>query len=342
MKTEKLFVDADKSDKGIISRAARYLQKGELVAFPTETVYGLGANALDAKAVNRIFEAKGRPQDNPLIVHVSSIEMAQELVLDDLSDYKWLVELLWPGPVTIIFRKARKIPDIVTAGLPTVGIRFPSHPVAQKLIEIAGLPIAAPSANLSGRPSPTDEFHVIEDMDGRIACMLLAGKTLFGLESTIVDLSRGKPTLLRPGPISVERLKTLLPDLEVPEFVKAEEKYSGPALAPGMKYRHYSPKIELILVEGDPRERYKEITDFAFEKNSIILCSRETAHLYPREIRRIVLGSRENLYEVAANLFDALREPGEEFERMVSESFPESGVGLAIMNRLRKAAWKIM
>ncbi|AKI97964.1 L-threonylcarbamoyladenylate synthase [Kosmotoga pacifica] len=344
MKTTKLQVSPETPENEKISTAVEFIKKGELVAFPTETVYGLGANAFDPQAIRKIYLAKGRPSDNPLIVHVSSLDMAQELVIESVSSYE-IANRLWPGPVTLIFRKNKRIPDVVTGGMETVGIRFPAHPIALALISRSGVPIAAPSANLSGKPSPTEEKHVLEDMDGRIACIVLGGKTLFGLESTIIDMTRNRPTLLRPGPVSPERLKDLLPELVVPEFVMAKQGYKGPALSPGMKYRHYSPDVELILVEGTPEESSKKIEELVkqSERKTVVLCTEETKELYPKNFDRIVLGSRENLYIVAANLFGALRElPAQGFQLLISEAFPESGIGLAIMNRLRKAAWKIL
>ena len=344
MKTEKLVVSPENPDIESLKRAASYIEKGGTVAFPTETVYGLGADALDSRAVRKIFTAKGRPQDNPLIVHVSSLEMAQEYVEEDLNDFRRITDILLPGPVTLIFHKNRLIPDEVTAGLPTVGIRFPAHPVARLLIELAGRPIAAPSANISGKPSPTDGTDVAEDMDGRVDCIVMSGASDYGLESTIVDLSGEKPVLLRPGPVSVDQLLSVLPDLEVPAFVHAMDDYEGPILAPGMKYRHYSPDTELILVEGSVVshmvDKVEEIA--GTREKTLVLCSSETSSMYREGVRKYVLGSRRDLYGIGHKLFSTLRHPPmSEVELMVVEAFPEMGIGLAIMNRLRKAAWSV-
>lgn len=342
MDTKIIKIDTADPDLSVLSEAANFIKAGELVAFPTETVYGLGANALEAKAVEKIFRAKGRPQDNPLIVHVSSIEMARGLISQDLDRYSNIVELLWPGPVTLIFRKNELIPQAVTAGLKSVGIRLPANPVALKLIELSGLPIAAPSANLSGKPSPTSEEHVLSDMEGKIACIILSGDVLFGLESTIVDLSGSKPALLRPGPVDVERIKELLPELVVPPFVEAREEYAGPALSPGLKYRHYSPDVPLVLIEGNSGEVVSRAGILARRSKSILLCSEEYSEFYPVHIKKVVLGSRNDLYRVASNLFRALRnEENRNYSQIIAESFPENGIGLAIMNRLRKAASRI-
>lgn len=343
--TEKLDVSPENPEIDLVKRAANYIKKGDLVAFPTETVYGLGANALDPVAVKRIFIAKGRPQDNPLIMHVSSLEMAQDYVCEDLKKYRNITDILLPGPVTLIFHRRNLVPDEVTAGLSTVGIRFPAHPVARKLIEFSEVPIAAPSANVSGKPSPTKAEHVLEDMDGKIECILMGGASEFGLESTIVSLAGDKPILLRPGPISVEQLQKILPDIDVPDFVRAMSDYKGPVLSPGMKYRHYSPDIELLLVEDlEVFNMVKIIKALYREKEDIlVLCSEETADMYPEHFKKYILGSRKNLYEVGHRLFATLRNPPmKNIKSMVIESFPEIGVGLAIMNRLRKAAWRIV
>lgn len=342
MNTVYLRVNSEEPDEFRLKKAARFIREGELVVFPTETVYGLGANALDESAISKIYHAKGRPQDNPLIVHVSSREMVADLVLQNLSEYSALMDTVWPGPVTLIFRKRKRIPDSVTAGLDTVAIRFPSHPVASKLIELSCVPVAAPSANLSGKPSPTREEHVVEDMDGRVSCIILSGSTVFGLESTIIDLSSERTVLLRPGPIDPDQLKGVLPDLQIPGFASGREQYLGDPLSPGLKYRHYSPDIPLILVEGELGLVVSKVGIIAGRKSSLVLCSEELRDYYPVQVKKVVLGSRSNLLEVASNLFKELRnKENMSFSQIIAEPFPETGVGLAIMNRLRKAAWKI-
>ncbi len=342
MDTVYLRVNSENPDEAILKKAAELIRKGELVVFPTETVYGLGANTFDETAIMKIFEAKGRPQDNPLIVHISTMEMLKQIVSQDVESFSALMDLVWPGPVTLIFEKSKEIPDSVTAGLKSVAVRFPSHRVAQELIRLSGVPIAAPSANLSGRPSPTMEEHVIEDMDERASCTILSGSTVFGLESTIIDLSRGRPSLLRPGPIDPDQLKGVLPDLLVPDFVSGRKEYLGDPMSPGLKYRHYSPDIPLILVEGETGMIVAKVGIVAGRKKSLVLCSEEMKDYYPVQVKKVVLGSRDNLLEVASNLFKELRnKENMEYSQIIAEPFPETGVGLAIMNRLRKAAWKI-
>ena len=341
MNTKILQISLENPEIEKLNTAASYIKDNKLVAFPTETVYGLGANALNGNAVRKIFEVKGRPSDNPLIVHVSSIKMAKKLIKNDIEKFSSLTDLLWPGPITLIFNKENVIPDIVSGGLSTIALRYPAHPIAQQLIELSGVPIAAPSANLSGKPSPTNEAHVINDLKGRVECLVLSGKTVFGLESTIVDLSKYKPVLLRPGPVSVERLKELLPELSIHPSVKGEE--AKTPLAPGMKYRHYSPEIELILYDGNLDWATKKIINETkkIKGKYVILCSEETINFYPHLSRKVSLGSRKELYSVAANLFDILLSLSKnDYELALCEPFPETGIGLAIMNRLRKASWK--
>ncbi|MFW6120152.1 MAG: L-threonylcarbamoyladenylate synthase [Petrotogales bacterium] len=341
MKTVKLKISLENPEVEKLKTAASFIKENGLVAFPTETVYGLGANAFNENAVKRIFEVKGRPPDNPLIVHVSSLEMANKLTKEDIENFSRLTNILWPGPITLIFNKEHFIPDIVSGGLSTIALRYPAHPVAQKLIEVSGVPIAAPSANLSGKPSPTNEEHLIYNLDGKVECLVLSGKTLFGLESTIVDLTRSKPILLRPGPISVERLELLIPQLNIHPSAMGES--AKTPFAPGMKYRHYSPDIELILYDGDLDWAIQKIIDTTkkTKEKYIILCSEETQNLYPEPSKTIILGSRKELYSVASNLFDTLISlSSKPYGLALCEPFPEKGIGLAIMNRLRKASWK--
>jgi len=338
--TEIIQVDPIRPDEGAVSVAVSYLRKGNAVVFPTETVYGLGANALDSDAVKSIFMVKGRPHDNPLLLHVSSLEMAQRCISEDLSCYSRLTDKLWPGPVTLIFHKSAEIPLTATAGLDTVGIRFPAHPVARLMIELAGIPVAAPSANLSGKPSPTEESHVLEDLMDRVPCILLAGKTVFGLESTIIDLTQDPPVLLRPGPISPEQLRETLDDIAITIPDISDEHIPK---APGMKYRHYSPDVDLILIQGDLEQVVKEAKDLAKASRAAILCCEEHKQAFASVAIPVVLGSLERPYEIAMNLFGALRRLSDmNLDIAISESFPEKGIGLAIMNRLSKAASKII
>ena len=237
-----------------MSHAGRVIREGGLVAFPTETVYGLGGNALDKRAAEKIYRAKGRPSDNPLIVHISRISQAENIAVNISHDARRLMEEFWPGPLTIILDKADIVPKETTGGLDTVALRMPNHPVALKLIEEAGVPVAAPSANLSGKPSPTTAGHVAEDMMGRINMIVDGGAVAIGIESTIIDMTGAVPTILRPGFVTVEMLKKVIGAVEVDKAVDAKsiEEIGGDyrPKAPGMKYRHYAPKAELIMFEG--------------------------------------------------------------------------------------------
>jgi L-threonylcarbamoyladenylate synthase len=241
------------AEPGAIEEAARIIRNGGLVGMPTETVYGLAANALDAKAVAKIFEAKGRPQDNPLIVHISAFEQIRRLVKSVPESAEKLAKAYWPGPMTMVLEKSDLIPDIVSAGLPTVGIRFPSHPVAQALITAAGVPIAAPSANRSGLPSTTTAEHVMRDMDGRIDAVLDGGTCGVGVESTIVTLASDPPRLLRPGGITLEQLQAVLGRVDVDKAVLNPLPKDAKPLSPGMKYKHYSPKANIIIIQSDEK-----------------------------------------------------------------------------------------
>ena len=334
--TEILKVNPEKPNPEILERAAKTIRDGGLVVFPTETVYGIGANALDGNACRKIFKAKGRPQDNPLIVHISSLNMLDKLVLKipDVA-YKF-IDKLWPGPLTLIMEKKEVVPDIVTASLPTVAVRMPSHPVAKLLIELSGYPIAAPSANLSGKPSPTSFEHVKDDMMGRVDVIIDAGETPFGIESTIVDVTKDPPILLRPGPLTLEQIS------EISKVVVHEGAFGKTTLdrppSPGMKYRHYAPEKSLILVENTSR---MEETLKRF-KDPIVICPKEHEKMY-RDYRVLLLGSLENEYSVAYELFKILRKTDKmEGEVVVVEGFPERGILFSVMNRLRKAASEVI
>ena len=304
------------------------------MAFPTETVYGLGADALDAAAVEKIFEVKGRPVDNPIIVHIARKEdvfkyakvYEREKVLVDK-----LIEKFWPGPLTLILKKASQVPDAVTAGLDSVAIRMPSHPVALGLIRAAGVPIAAPSANVSGRPSPTDAEHVLDDLNGQIPLLIDSGPTEIGLESTVVDLTVEPPMLMRPGGVSLEDLTYVLRNISIHPSIKMHE-YSAAeaAKAPGMKYRHYAPDVELVVIEGSPNKIGQKISDLVND--------------YRKEGKKTaILGLGSQNPDVAAKeLFKQLRTLEKSVDVIIVEGLPEAGVGLAVMNRLRKAASKLI
>lgn len=347
--TKVVVVDALRPRKEVIDEVADVLRSGGLCAFPTETVYGLGADGFNREAVLKIFRIKGRPPDNPLIMHVDSKEMLNELVVDVPEIAYRFMEFAWPGPLTLVLKKSAKVPKEVTAGLPTVAVRCPGHPIALALISALGKPIAAPSANLSGRPSPTNAKHVIDDLMGSVDVIVDGGETFFGVESTIIDVTSEPPKLLRPGPIAVEDLiKVLGREIEVPPFARGLAESETP-LSPGTKYRHYSPNTSLLLVElSDYSDLNFLVTAVLSHANELmrkglrvgIIASSETSNHYRvRGFEVLTLGSRSNLFEVAHNLFDVLRLSDTlGVDAVVVEGFNEVGLGLAIMNRLRKAA----
>lgn len=323
--------------------AAQILRDGGLVAFPTETVYGLGANALNEEAAKKIYAAKGRPSDNPLIAHISSMKELPALVSEIPEAGRRLAEKFWPGPLTMIFPKSGLVPYGTTGGLDTVAVRMPSDPVANRLIRLAGVPVAAPSANTSGRPSPTKAEHVIEDMNGKIEMILDGGEVGIGVESTIVDVSGPVPTLLRPGAVTVEMLRDTLGTVEIDPAILGPMKADVKPKAPGMKYRHYAPKAEMTLVEGDPLKVAEYInrgveTALAEGKTAGVICTEESRDRYRSGILQVI-GSREHEETVAHNLFAVLREFDElNVDCIFSESFSGNQLGQAIMNRLCKAA----
>ncbi|CAG9620121.1 L-threonylcarbamoyladenylate synthase [Sutcliffiella rhizosphaerae] len=325
-----------------IEEAAEQLKRNGTVAFPTETVYGLGANALSNEAVIKIYEAKMRPSDNPLIVHISKKEQLPTLV-DNISIVaEKMINSFWPGPLTLVLPKKEGLSDYVTAGLDTVAIRMPSHPVALALIDVSGLPLAAPSANLSGKPSPTTANHVREDLFGRIAGIVDGGTTGVGLESTVVDCTTGTPIILRPGGITKEQLEEVVGTVEVdPALLKNEENIQPKS--PGMKYTHYSPIAPVYLVDGNPSFFAQTIKKALEEGKKVgVLATKETIAQLPTEQLRLVAitcGTKTDLQTVAAHLYDALRSfNSTDVDIIYSEVFPEYGVGAAIMNRLEKAA----
>lgn len=327
----------------VIDEASKVLKSGGLVAIPTETVYGLGGNGLDAEAASKIYSAKGRPSDNPLIVHIADLKSLEELAVEVPESAYKLAKAFWPGPLTMILKKSDKVPYGTTGGLDTVAIRMPSHPVARELIKKSGIYIAAPSANLSGRPSPTRAEHVIEDMQGRIDMIIDGGSIDIGIESTIIDLTADTPMILRPGYITENMFSEVIGQVCFDKTVISHTVTSDKPKAPGMKYRHYAPKAELTIIEGVQEAVVTKINALIQEyeaagKRVGILASREYAGFYKGgEI--VIIGSREKEEEIAANLFDVLRD----FDKMqvdviLSEGFSEDNFGQAIMNRLIKAA----
>jgi len=344
IKTIVLKVDPRQPELGKIRVAAEVLKKGGLVAFPTETVYGLGANALDEKAVLKIFKAKNRPPDNPIIVHVANEDDIYVLAEHVPEIAEKLIGEFWPGPLTLLFVRSEAVPNAVTAGLATVAIRMPSHAVAHTLISEAGIPVAAPSANLAGRPSPTSAKHVLDDLSGRIEVLIDGGEIGYGVESTVLDLTTDPPTVLRPGPTTVEELRKVVGEVEVHPIAKAEVPIEvAIARSPGMKYRHYAPAAKVVVVEG-PLEgiirKVQELVDAQRKpgKKVGVMAMEETAPKYRADVVKVVGGHRDPR-AVAKNLFKVFRElDAEGVNFVVAEGLEPTGIGLAVMNRLRKAA----
>ena len=338
--SEVLKIDKDNIDLESIKYAAEKIKNGELVAFPTETVYGLGADGLNKEAVIKIYEAKGRPSDNPLILHIAKMEDLYELVAEIPDIAYRCMEKYWPGPLTIVFKKSHLVPDIITGGLDTVAIRMPNHPIALRLIEFSKTPIAAPSANLSGKPSPTKAQHVVEDMEGRIPVIVDGGHTGIGLESTVLDLSTDSPMILRPGGVTYEELKLLIGDLREDENIANISKVPK---SPGQKYRHYAPRGEMILFSGEMEDVTKKINEMAKDyleegKRVGVMCTQETKTKYRFGIVKS-MGSRSNMRAIGANLFSLIREfDNEKVDIILSESVDSHEIGMAIMNRMIKAA----
>ena len=319
-----------------IEQAGQILREGGLVAIPTETVYGLGANALDGQAVRRIFEAKGRPQDNPLIVHIAQFEQLATLVTNIPESARLLAEHFWPGPLTIILPKADCIPSETSGGLDTVAIRFPSHPVARAIIRAAGVPVAAPSANLSGKPSPTTARHVLDDMDGKIEMIVDGGECSVGVESTVITLVGDHPVLLRPGGVTMEQIRTFLPDAQIDPAVEHKLEEGRRAASPGMKYKHYAPLAKVVMVEGN-REEYVEYVNSQADKDVWALCFAEDEDKL--KVPALCYGAQMDGAAQAKHLFDALRRFDELGAKAVFAHCPDrSGGGLAVYNRLIRAA----
>ena len=347
--TDVLRVDPTRPDRDTIAKAADRLRAGGLVAFPTETVYGLGAHALDRAAVLRLFSAKGRPADDPVIVHVDTIDRIDPLVTQVPDAALTLAARFWPGPLTLVMRRSSRVPDEVTAGLDTVAIRVPAHPVAATLLRAAGIPVAAPSANLFSRPSPTQAAHVLEDLHGRIDLILDGGPTMLGIESTVVDLSHETPTILRPGATTIEMLREVLPSIVMRTGDHAE---GGAAPSPGLLAKHYSPRAPLTLYEGDPTNALQRLVSDAADalahgQSVGIIAAEEDWHAVeglgsPRlqlvEVR--FLGSEHDLPAIASRLYTAMRDlDSAGVTQILVRSFSaDDGLGVAIDDRLRRAA----
>ncbi|MGL5677221.1 MAG: L-threonylcarbamoyladenylate synthase [Cellulosilyticaceae bacterium] len=330
------------TDTTQLTTAAHIIQDGGLVATPTETVYGLCANALNEAAVADIFKAKGRPNDNPLIIHISSLEMLTPLITHIPPSAKVLMEHFWPGPLTLIFEASSLVPLSVRAGLPSVAIRFPSHPIMQQLITESGLPIAAPSANTSGKPSPTNAFRVKEDLYGKIDAIIDGGSSEVGLESTVVDVTGEVPTILRPGGITKEMLEQVLGNVIIDPALASKDPTLVPK-SPGMKYTHYSPNAEVIIVKGSEKDVINEINlriqaHLLEGKRVGVLATDETKDAFG-DTFVLSLGSIYQLDGIATHLFESLRTFDDyKVDIVYSLAFPENGIGGAIMNRLEKSA----
>ncbi|MCJ7429788.1 L-threonylcarbamoyladenylate synthase [Candidatus Bathyarchaeota archaeon] len=343
-KTLVLKVDSEEPDVEKIHVAADFIKRGGLVAFPTETVYGLGANALNAEAVLALFEAKKRPLDNPPIVHVCDVKDVCRLAETVPSQAEALMERFWPGPLTLIFKRSDVVPDVTVAGLDTIAVRMPRHNVALALIRESDCPIAAPSANLAGRPSPTSAEHVLDDLGGRIGAVLDAGPTVVGVESTVLDLTVDPPQVLRPGGTTFEVLLEVLGRVELNPAVTAEKALRMEKVrSPGLRHKHYAPDAEVVVVEGEVDAVVAKVDELVklYREDGRrvgVLATDETVSRYSADVVKS-LGSRSDLSVVARNLFRLLREFDlEGVDVIVAEGVPAEGLGLAVMNRLRKAS----
>ncbi|MCQ2517546.1 MAG: threonylcarbamoyl-AMP synthase [Lachnospiraceae bacterium] len=329
-------------DSSVMAEAGRIIKDGGLVAFPTETVYGLGGDALNPESSKKIYAAKGRPSDNPLIVHIYRFEDLRRIVKNVPEKAQKIMDAFWPGPLTIVFEKTDEVPYETTGGLDTVAVRFPIHPTAMAFIEAAGGFVAAPSANLSGRPSPTLAEYVIEDMDSRIEMIIDGGDIPIGLESTIVDVTGEIPMILRPGFVTKEMLEEVVGEVSVDPTILDVNCTARPK-APGMRYRHYAPKADLMIVRGDEDRVADEIRRLlsaakAEGKRTGVICTDETIGKFDADVVRSA-GSRADMSSVGASLYRILREfDDENVEVAFSESFDGDGFCMAIMNRLVKAA----
>ena len=342
METKIITVEEENIQEELLQEAGEILKRGGLVAFPTETVYGLGGDALNRDSSRKIYAAKGRPSDNPLIVHISKWEDIYQIVDKVSEDAGKIAEAFWPGPLTMILPKSKLVPYETTSGLDTVAVRMPSHKVARKLIEYAGGYVAAPSANISGKPSPTLAKYVAEDMDGRIDMIIDGGEVGIGLESTSIDLTVSPPQILRPGFITEQMLSEVLGQVDTDVTILRADSGQAPK-APGLKYRHYAPKGELTIVTG-PREKVVEYinseaakAEQAGEKTGVIGTQEMLCHYRAQVVKSV--GSREDELSIGKHLYTILREfDDEDVTRIYSEAFETQGFGQAIMNRLLKAA----
>lgn len=342
MNTKIIRMDEENIDMQAIAQAGNIIRNGGLVAFPTETVYGLGGDALNSSSSRKIYAAKGRPLDNPLIIHIAEMDALHKIVKKIPKPAYQLAEKYWPGPLTMIFEKSDSVPPETTGGLRTVAVRMPSNRIAKELIYASGGYVAAPSANRSGRPSPTVAKYVIEDLEGSVDMIIDGGSAEIGLESTIIDLTEDKPMILRPGYVTEEMLKQAVGDVEMDQGIIREDSKQAPK-APGMKYRHYAPKGNLIIVEGEAGQVSAYINEklsfFQKEgKRTGVIATDETAGCYAADSVKSA-GGRQQEEVIARHLFRILREfDDEDIEMIYAEGFRQKGVGQAVMNRLLKAA----
>lgn len=344
MKTEILKINPINPEKSKIKIAARIIQRGGIVAFPTETVYGLGANALNQKAIKKIFKAKGRPIDNPLIVHIADKKEVYTLAKKVPKEAERLIEKFWPGPLTIILIKSKIVPKTTTAGLETVAIRMPANRIALSLIKETKMPIAAPSANLSGKPSPTRAEHVILDLYGKIDAIIDGSIAKIGVESTVLDLTTNPPTLLRPGGINLQELKEVLGMIEIHPLLKERKINKIVVKSPGMKYKHYAPKARIIVIEGEYEKVEKKIQQligkYKKEGKVVGVMTTNKNNNYKANIIKF-MGIESNT--IAKNLFKDFREfDKEKVDLIIAEGVSDEGLGFAIMNRLKRASSKII
>ena len=345
VKTEVLRINSKKPDDGIIERASSLIRSGEIVAFPTETVYGLGANALDPLAISKIYQIKGRPSDNPLIVHIGDLNMLSGLVSTIPPREMRMIKKFWPGPITLIFKKSKSVPKITTGGLGTVAVRMPRNKIALALIKMSGLPIAAPSANLSGKPSPTNASHVKEDLNGKVKLILDGGRTEIGIESTVIDMTPRIPVILRPGGISKERIEDEIGEVRFHDtLLGIRSKSKKINKSPGMKYRHYSPNARVVIVEGSKTRAEEKIIELTKKlKNDGKRVSIMTTNRSLKPNANIVQFLGNNLDTIARNLFANLRKADKDhIDVIVVQGINYNNTGFAIMNRLKKAAVQII
>ena len=340
--TEVLRVDAQQPQPAVIQQAANCLLAGGLVAFPTETVYGLGANALDADAIERIYSAKGRPATNPLIAHITSREQLAQVAQHIPASAFALADVFWPGPLTVVLHRQPEVPESVSAGRDTIAVRMPAHPVAQALIKAAGVPVVAPSANRFTRPSATSAEHVLADLTGHVDIILDGGPTPIGLESTVLDLTVEPPVLLRPGGVTLEALQAILPDIVVHTGNAADDEASA---SPGMMLKHYSPNAEVLLLAGDlaaVKTRMIELAQMyaaADKRVGLLALTEDLAELAHVAPVNVALGSQDALDTVAKNLFAALRElDAQGVDVILVRQFASAGLGRALADRLLRAA----